>query len=105
MAGKKNKAITIAKKLVKELEKKGFTLKEAYVYGSYAKGTFNQYSDIDVALVSDKFSGFRMRDRDLIRDIYLKLDSRLEPMPFRPEDFEPWHPLVYEILATGIKIK
>jgi len=33
------------------------------------------------------------------------IDDRIEPYPFRPEDFKLTHPLVKEISERGIKIQ
>jgi len=34
----------------------GIHIKEAILYGSYANGTKNEWSDIDLAIVSDDFT-------------------------------------------------
>jgi hypothetical protein len=34
----------------------------------------------------------------------LRFDDRIEPRPFRPEDFTPDNPLVNEIRTSGIEI-
>ena len=76
----------------------------AYLYGSYAKGRANKWSDIDVAIVSPDFSQDLFEERVFLMKLALKLDDRIEPSPFRPEDFNLDHPLVNEISAYGIEI-
>lgn len=76
----------------------------AYLYGSYAKGKANKWSDIDVAIVSPDFSQDLFEERVLLMKLALKLDDRIEPSPFRPEDFNLDDPLVNEIRASGIAI-
>lgn len=79
-------------------------VKQAVLFGSYAKGNYNDWSDIDLALVSEVFEGIRIRDRSKIRPITLKISSDLEVLPYRPQDFNMDDPFVKEILRTGIKI-
>ena len=45
------------------LEKNNIHINKAILFGSYAKGTFNEWSDIDIALVSDNFQGNRFLDK------------------------------------------
>jgi predicted nucleotidyltransferase len=74
------------------------------LFGSHAHGKANEWSDIDVALVSDAFVGDRFDDRSKIRRITLSVSSDLSPLPFRPEDFVPENPFVKEILEKGVSI-
>jgi predicted nucleotidyltransferase len=87
-----------------ELERSHFPITRAVVFGSYAEGRADEWSDIDVALVSDAFEGDRFNDRGKIRRITLSVSSDLSPLPFRPEDFVPENPLVQEILERGVSI-
>lgn len=90
---------------IKALEKNKIPIKRAVLFGSYVTGKFTEWSDIDIALVSEAFEGVRMNDRNKIRRITLSISSDLEPLPFRPEDFNPSDPFVREILETGVTIK
>ena len=95
---------TIIKRFIDELEKNNIPIKEAILFGSYVKGTYHDWSDIDVALVSDAFDGERFRDRNKIRRIKLEISSDLEPLPYRPEDFTPDDPFIQKIIETGVRI-
>ena len=79
-------------------------IRKAVLFGSHATGLSNEWSDIDIALVSEAFEGLRIRDRNKIRKITIAISSDLSPLPFRPEDFTPENPFVREILETGINI-
>ncbi len=79
-------------------------LKNAYLFGSYATGNFGEWSDIDVALVSEIFEGIRIKDRDKIRKITLSVSSSLEVIPFHPNDFTIENPMAKEIIDTGIRL-
>lgn len=86
------------------MESNNIPIKEAVLFGSYSKGNFHKWSDIDIALVSDIFQGIRMIDRKRIREIKLNVSSDIEVIPFRPQDFTKDNPLVKEILETGMRI-
>jgi predicted nucleotidyltransferase len=87
-----------------QLKVNNIRLKRAYLFGSYSKGNFNEYSDIDLALISDFFEGNRMKDREKIRKITLSVSSHLEVLPFNTEDFTSENPLAQEIMETGIEL-
>ncbi|MEK6766147.1 MAG: hypothetical protein AABY49_08005 [Planctomycetota bacterium] len=55
-------------------------------------------------MVSPDFTGDRFEDRRRIVPLRRKKDSRIEPIPFRPEDFYDGGMLVEEIKRTGIKL-
>ena len=81
-----------------------FPLKFVYLFGSYASGTQREYSDIDLAIVSDNFEGSRFFDRKKINKYLLQTSTDLEIHPFKTEEFTADNPFVKEILETGIKI-
>ena len=53
----------------------GFQIQDAILFGSYASGQANQWSDIDLALVSSEFEGIRFADKNKIRKITIALQS------------------------------
>lgn len=79
-------------------------IEAAYLYGSYVHGTANQWSDIDVAIVSPDFAEDRFAARVALLRLAAQVDTRLEPAPFAPTDFDPDNPLVSEIQRTGIAL-
>ena len=104
MAGKSDKTIKSIKKYILELERNKIPIKKAILFGSYAKGLARPESDIDVALISNVFSGDRFKDRQRIIPLRRKIDSRIEPLPFTPEDFDNGGILAEEIKKNGILI-
>jgi len=86
------------------LKKNNIPVKEAVLFGSYATGKYQEWSDIDIALVSNVFDGNRISDKDKIRVLTLSVSSELEVIPFTPEDFTPENPFVKEIMSAGVKI-
>jgi predicted nucleotidyltransferase len=90
--------------LVRLLVANNIIVRQAIVFGSYAKGQQTEWSDIDVALVSDQFEGNRFYDYHKLSPFLIKVDYSLEVHPFRPEDFTKDNPFVEEIIETGIQI-
>ncbi len=90
---------------IKEVQTHQINIINAYLYGSYAKGKPREDSDIDIALISPDFSGNRYFDTLKIIPYRRKIDSRIEPVTFKPADFDEADPLVFEIKKTGIKVK
>ncbi|MGD9730683.1 MAG: nucleotidyltransferase domain-containing protein [Desulfamplus sp.] len=88
-----------------ELDKHNIPIREAMLFGSYAKGNYNKWSDIDIALVSEIFTGDFMENKDKIRKITLSVSSQIEVIPFSLSDFNLQNPLAKEIITTGIKLR
>lgn len=93
--------------LIKELVdliKTEIAVNGIYLFGSYANGKAHEYSDIDLALVSDDFEGIRFYDKKRINKYLLKTTTDFEIHPYKTEEFTEDDPFVAEILKTGIKI-
>lgn len=81
------------------------SLRKVVLFGSYARNEQREFSDIDVALVADEFTGFGFQDVGLIGDaIIQKQFVDIEPHTFSLEQFADWNPFVQEIKRTGIVI-
>ncbi len=87
------------------LEKDDFPIKKMILYGSYAKGNFRPYSDIDVCIISDKFSKNKDYYENYLWKKILEVDSRIEPLGYDIKSFNDIDPLVSEIKKYGIEIK
>lgn len=81
-----------------------FPVKSIYLFGSYAKGNAVDGSDIDIAVVSDKFEGRRFWDREKLGKYVVKSSFDLEVHPYKTENFTEDDPFVKEIIKTGLKI-
>lgn len=84
---------------------KYYEIEAIIVFGSYAKGTNTEDSDIDIALI------FRDLKNDVIDEelnlmrLRRKIDTRIEPHIIRLEDYKKVsNPFVQEIIETGIKV-
>lgn len=100
-----NEAREKAKKFVKSLSKTGIKVNKAYLFGSYAKGGAKKDSDIDVCVISPSFTGDYFAEMIRLRKLSLKIDSRIEPVPFLPEDLnDKYSTLASEIRKYGIPL-
>jgi predicted nucleotidyltransferase len=92
------------KSLIEELQKDNIDVNTAILYGSYAKGQANEWSDIDVALVSDNFSGNMILDFNKYKKAIFKVDPNFSLITFKNEDFTASNLFVKEILKQGIRV-
>ena len=64
------------------LQREGIVVRFGIVFGSQATDKTDQWSDIDLLVVSPHFDGPRSRkDVDLLWRLAAKSDSRIEPIP------------------------
>lgn len=104
MAIETDSVTEVVRRYIEELEKNKIHILKAIIYGSHAKGRAKPESDIDLALISDAFTGDRFEDRRRIIPFRRKIDSRIEPIPFKPEDFNNGGIMAEEIKRTGVVI-
>jgi predicted nucleotidyltransferase len=104
MVASADSIMSIVKRYIEELRKHDIPVREALLFGSYVKGTIKEESDIDVALISDVFTGDRFEDRRKIVPLRRTIDNRIEPTPFSPMIFARGGILVHEIKRTGVKV-
>lgn len=100
----------ISREIMKSIEKyiekisQYYKIEAIILFGSYAKGTENEDSDIDIAVISSDFKNIIQDGADLIGFTW-KIDTRIEPHPIRTEDYENIAtPFVQEVINTGIKV-
>lgn len=79
-------------------------IRQVVLFGSYVNGKPSEYSDIDLAIFSPKFS-----DKSHLEDVKFlwteaaKIDSRIEPLPFSTSEIKKADPRSFlaEILKNG----
>jgi len=91
---------------IAEIKKNNFPIKKVILYGSYAKGKQNKWSDLDICIISAKFKG----KIDPIEYLWTKrsamdAEAMISPVGYHPDDFVDEDPLAYEIKKTGIEVK
>ena len=89
------------KKLIFALQKEGYNPSRAILFGSVAKHRANPYSDIDLALWDDKFTGCAPIDYESIVHI-LRNFSGIELHTFHASETAGTNPFIEEIEKTGI---
>jgi predicted nucleotidyltransferase len=104
MAKIPNKIKKMIADYLKALQDNNIPIKRAVLFGSYVRGNYTEFSDIDLAIVSDIFEGTRFENKNKIRHITISFGSNIEVLPYSPQDFTPEDPFVKEILETGIPI-
>jgi predicted nucleotidyltransferase len=98
----KTDALEIAREYA-DVVKTHFDYKKVILFGSYAKGNFHEDSDIDIAVVFSDYNNRMDRQLELMK-LTRKIDSRIEPHPFRENEFEISNPFVNEIMKYGQEI-
>jgi len=91
----------------KEIKNTGIHLQKVILFGSYAKNTHHKWSDIDVALIADEFSGIGFYDTGLFSKVLIKYPHlNIQPHTYNTHDFAfKKDPLIEEIIKTGIEIE
>lgn len=106
MARQENKRLIYRKikQYIHILEENNIKIWRLYLYGSYAKNTYDSESDIDLAifLEKDDLDGFE-EDAQLMK-LRRGVDMRIEPHPFAKSDFDETNPYIREITKTGERI-
>ena len=75
------------------------------LFGSYAKGTEHKDSDIDIAIVIDKFKENIIDEEVELMMLRDGIDYRIEPHIIRVSEYENDEtPFVVEVKNTGIKV-
>lgn len=108
--GKKMVKRTIDSRIMESIKKYIEKISQYYkveaiiLFGSYAKGTENEDSDIDIAIISSDFSDI-IEDGAKLIGLTWKIDTRIEPHPITTEDYEKISNLfIKEVINTGIYV-
>ncbi len=100
-----DKKITdIAKKYKMNLESYGVPVEGVYLFGSFAKGTENKWSDIDLGIVSPMFGVDSISDRVFLMRIRDNETKLVEPHPISLKTFNDASDLLVRNIKKGIKI-
>ncbi len=96
-------AIKTAHDFISDLRTYGYNPKEAWLFGSAINGASNQYSDIDLALWDEQFSGVSFLDAEKIKMLLLKYRF-IELHPYNTSISEKEDPFIGVIKKTGERI-
>ncbi|OGW03564.1 MAG: hypothetical protein A2889_02055 [Nitrospinae bacterium RIFCSPLOWO2_01_FULL_39_10] len=108
MARKKNEIRRIILNYVKELQKR-ITVNKVILFGSYAYGNPTKSSDIDVAVISDRFKKMDDIARIMLLSDYarrIKTDVDIDPIGFTEDELEKsdYFEIGGEILEKGVVV-
>ena len=103
---------SIDNKLIMEIVQKyvdkiceNYKIEAIILFGSYAKGTNNENSDIDIAIITDDFKNDIFDEELNLMKLRRNIDTRIEPHLIRIEDFKNAEtPFIKEVIDTGIKV-
>lgn len=93
--------VDVIRSVVSQLEQ-SIRVDKIILFGSYASGNPEKWSDIDIAIISPDFSPFPMwRRQELLAERLTRADVRLSPMAYTPEELLKPTPFLREIIRTG----
>ena len=99
----KKEILNIINAYISEI-KKHYNISDIILFGSYAKGTENEDSDIDIAIVSDDFDDI-YDCMAILMGMTWDIDARIEPHPIKKKDFDDISDyFIKEVIDTGIKV-
>ncbi len=78
-------------------------IKKVFIFGSYAKGTYGENSDMDIAIVFERVPDAFEMQVELMK-LRRKFDTRIEPHPIREADFNSSNPFAREVLSSGYEV-
>ena len=93
----------LSKRFLAELKSSGYNPKEAILFGSYASGKNSEYSDIDLAIWDEKFTGCLSVDCKPLLKLLVKYQL-LELHSYSLDDTADTNPFIGEIHKNGINI-
>ena len=87
------------------LQQEGIPVSKLLIFGSYAKNTATNDSDIDVCVVSPTFGKDVVDEMQFLFKKRRNIDSRIEPYPSSLSEFEKIEsPLMSEVRKYGLEI-
>ena len=103
---------SISNKLIMEIVQKyvdkileNYHVEAIILFGSYAKGTEHEDSDIDIAVVTDDIENDVFEEEVKLMVLRRGIDYRIEPHIIRIQDYkEKNDPFIQEVINTGIKV-
>lgn len=104
MAKTNTKIKRIIPSLVKQLEHKNIRVQQLILFGSYAMGKANLYSDIDIAVISPSFEGKGILKRqELLGEAIYPLQEPIEAIGYTSKELKdiPSASFLSEIVSTG----
>lgn len=98
----KDTVLEILSRFKRALDSKGIRISKLILFGSYAKGTQREGSDIDIVVVSEDFTGKNSWERiDILTDAIYEVFEPIEAIAMTPEEWEKGDSAVVQYSKTG----
>lgn len=99
----KESALKLSREYLVKVKKNKIEFSEAWLFGSFARGSNHENSDIDIAIVLSK------NDKSFDTEVKLMTlrtgeETLIEPHAFNKDEFELSIPIVYQIINNGLKL-
>ena len=95
--------VNTIKKYIEEISRY-YKIDAVILFGSYAKGTNTEHSDIDIAVISNDIIN-KFDDMAILMKLRRKIDLRIEPYPIKTDEFNKSEtPFINEVKRTGIEL-
>ena len=95
---------TVISHYLQSLQADNLPVQQAFLFGSYAKGRARQDSDVDLCIISSRFSDPIRAIQYLLSKRKLNLRYPIEPIGFHPKDFRADNAIIREIKKHGIRL-
>lgn len=94
-----------ASRFKKALQEAGVPFESVIVFGSVARKSMHEQSDIDIAVIGRPYKGNRMDEQHELSYIRRKISYKIQPIWFYPEHLEDkYSTLAQEIKKDGIEV-
>lgn len=98
----KDSVLDILSRFKKALDSKGIRISKLILFGSYAKGTQREGSDIDIVVVSEDFTGKNSWERiDILTDAIYEVFEPIEAIALTPEEWENGDSAIVQYSKAG----
>ena len=105
MAKTRREIKKIISRYVNALGSLGIEVTQVILYGSFARGNPQEYSDIDIAVVSPAFTKLDIFERqEILSEAHHNFGEPIEPIGLTPEQLRRKKGFAREIIETGITV-
>jgi predicted nucleotidyltransferase len=100
------KIIDLIRSYISLLDAEGLSVYKAFLYGSYASGNQKEDSDIDLMIVSDKYSSSDDMVVGKMWQLTKRINTRIEPFLVSKNQFytDDTSPLIESVRQNGFRI-
>jgi len=97
-------ALAIGKTYIRRLKETNVNFSDAWLFGSYAKGSQHEHSDIDIAIVVNDDAPIPFETEVKLMACRRGEETLIEPHVFSKQDFNSPEPLITQIKRFGVPI-